>query len=34
MSARKVEQETAAKHPRETSDLFGHREAEAALLNA
>jgi len=34
MSARKVEQEIAAKHPRETSDLFGHREAEAALLNA
>ena len=34
MSARKVEQETAAKHPRETSDLFGHSEAEAALLNA
>src|SRR6478736_9897483 len=34
MSARKVEQETAAKHPRETSDLFGHREAEAALLSA
>ncbi len=34
MSARKVEQEIAAKHPRETSDLFGHSEAEAALLNA
>jgi DNA polymerase III subunit delta' len=34
MSARKVEQEITAKHPRETSDLFGHREAEAALLNA
>jgi DNA polymerase-3 subunit delta' len=34
MSARKVEQETAARHPRETSDLFGHREAEATLLNA
>ena len=34
MSARKVEQEIAAKHPRETSDLFGHSEAEAALLSA
>jgi DNA polymerase-3 subunit delta' len=34
MSARKVEQEIAARHPRETTDLFGHREAEAALLNA
>jgi DNA polymerase-3 subunit delta' len=34
MSARKIEQEIAAKHPRETSDLFGHREAETALLNA
>ncbi len=34
MSARKVEQETAIRHPRETSELFGHREAEAALLNA
>ena len=34
MSARKVEQEIAVRHPRETSALFGHREAEAALLNA
>jgi DNA polymerase-3 subunit delta' len=34
MNARKVEQEIAAPHPRETMDLFGHREAETALLNA
>ena len=34
MSARKTEQEIAVRHPRETSELFGHREAEAALLNA
>src|SRR5215216_2740527 len=34
MSARKIEQEIAAKHPRETSDFCGHREAETALLNA
>src|ERR1700712_3214434 len=34
MSARKTEQEIAVRHPRETSGLFGHREAEAALLNA
>src|SRR6476659_1775758 len=34
MSARKTEQETAVRHPRETTDLFGHRKAEAALLNA
>ena len=34
MSARKVEQEDAVKHPRETTDLFGHRESETALLNA
>jgi DNA polymerase-3 subunit delta' len=34
MSARKVEPEIAARHPRETTALFGHREAEAALLNA
>ncbi|KRP95090.1 MULTISPECIES: DNA polymerase III subunit delta' [Bradyrhizobium] len=34
MSARKVEQESAARHPRETPDLFGHREAETALLDA
>ena len=30
MSARKTEQEIAVRHPRQTSDLFGHREAEAA----
>jgi DNA polymerase III subunit delta' len=34
MSARKVEQEIAVRHPRETTALFGHREAETALLNA
>jgi DNA polymerase-3 subunit delta' len=34
MSARKVEPEATAPHPRETTDLFGHREAETALLNA
>lgn len=34
MSARKTEQEIAVKHPRETSTLQGHREAETALLNA
>jgi DNA polymerase-3 subunit delta' len=34
MSARKVEQEIAVRHPRETSVLFGHREAEQALLGA
>lgn len=34
MSARKVEPEIAAVHPRETTALFGHREAETALLNA
>jgi DNA polymerase-3 subunit delta' len=34
MSARKTEQEIAIRHPRETSALFGHPEAEAALLNA
>jgi DNA polymerase III subunit delta' len=34
MSARKTEQEAAVRHPRETADLFGHREAETALLNA
>src|ERR1039458_1704783 len=33
MSARKVEPEIAAPHPRETTALFGHREAETALLN-
>ena len=34
MSARKVETQISAVHPRETTDLFGHREAEALLLNA
>jgi DNA polymerase III subunit delta' len=34
MSAKKVEQETAVTVPRETSVLFGHREAESALLGA
>ena len=34
MSARKTEQETTIRHPRETPDLFGHREAETALLTA
>ena len=34
MSARQVEPQISAVHPRETTALFGHREAEAALLNA
>src|SRR6476661_2786672 len=34
MSPRQVEPQISVTHPRETSDLFGHREAEAALLNA
>ena len=34
MSAKKVEQEIAIAAPRETSVLFGHREAENALLSA
>ncbi|MDU6241135.1 MAG: DNA polymerase III subunit delta', partial [Bradyrhizobium sp.] len=34
MSARKVEAELAVRHPRETTALFGHRDAEAALLAA
>jgi DNA polymerase-3 subunit delta' len=34
MSARKVETELSAVHPRETTELFGHREAEALLLSA
>src|SRR5258707_5338322 len=34
MSARQVEPHIAAVHPRETGILAGHREAEAALLNA
>ena len=34
MSARQVETQLSVAHPRETAVLFGHREAEAALLNA
>src|SRR6266851_3913415 len=34
MSAKRVEAEASVPHPRETSDLFGHREAETALLTA
>jgi len=34
MSAKRVEAEISAPHPRETAELFGHREAETALLNA
>jgi DNA polymerase-3 subunit delta' len=34
MSARQVEPQMTVVHPRETSALSGHREAEAALLNA
>src|SRR3982074_1892917 len=34
MSARQVEASIAAVHPRETTALFGHRDAEMALLNA
>ncbi|WP_291861588.1 DNA polymerase III subunit delta' [Bradyrhizobium sp.] len=34
MSARKVEQDIAAPHPRETTVWFGHRDAEMALLEA
>jgi DNA polymerase-3 subunit delta' len=34
MSARQVEPQISVPHPRETTVLFGHRDAEAALLNA
>ena len=34
MNARKAEIELAVPHPRETLDLFGHREAEKTLLSA
>jgi DNA polymerase III subunit delta' len=34
MSARQVEPQVSVPHPRETSVLFGHREAETALLSA
>ncbi len=34
MSARQVEPQLAVTSPRETTELFGHRDAELALLNA
>src|SRR5690242_21038296 len=34
MSPGKADSEIAAPHPRETNVLFGHQEAEAALLSA
>ncbi|MFO1112054.1 MAG: DNA polymerase III subunit delta' [Bradyrhizobium sp.] len=34
MNARKTQEEIAVRHPRETSALFGHRDAEMALLAA
>jgi DNA polymerase III subunit delta' len=34
MSARRADAEISVPHPRETSDLFGHGDAETALLNA
>jgi DNA polymerase III subunit delta' len=34
MSARQVEPRISVAHPRETTAFFGHREAEAALLQA
>jgi len=34
MSAKQVEAHVTVRHPRETTALFGHHEAEAALLNA
>jgi DNA polymerase-3 subunit delta' len=34
MSPRKTSEEIAVRHPRETAGLFGHREAETALLSA
>src|SRR5713226_7642408 len=34
MSARQVEPQIAVLHPRETTALFGHGEAETALLDA
>jgi DNA polymerase-3 subunit delta' len=34
MSARQVETQISVRHPRETTDLFGHQDAEAALLKA
>jgi DNA polymerase-3 subunit delta' len=34
MSARQVETQISVRHPRETPVLYGHQDAEAALLNA
>src|SRR5260221_3831607 len=34
MSARRVEPQISAVHPRQTAALFGHRDAETALLSA
>jgi DNA polymerase III subunit delta' len=34
MSARQVETQTSLRHPRETTVLYGHQDAETALLNA
>jgi DNA polymerase-3 subunit delta' len=34
MSAKRVEPQTASRHPRETFNLHGHRDAEMTLLNA
>ena len=34
MSPRQAEPEITAPHPRETSALFGHHEAEATMLSA
>src|SRR4051794_10873942 len=34
MSARQVEPQISAVHPRESTALFGHHQAEMALLNA
>ena len=34
MSPRKTEEDIAVRHPRQTSDLFGHQGAETALLDA
>jgi DNA polymerase III subunit delta' len=34
MSARQVETQVSVRHPRETTVLFGHQSAEAALLNS
>src|SRR5881396_2186836 len=34
MNARKTQEEIAVRHPRATSELFGHGEAETALLAA